>query len=298
MKLKQQLTHTVLLLAAIFYAQLSQAVEIQLQKLETSTLQQLETPLPDQLPMSRRASGSHDITTAWLAKPTSRYQHGVLGDQLEAAQLRIITRNGKTLNVELEQQRVFEDLQPRIVDLDGDNKDEVIVVESDENYGASLSVFGIKDNLLQRITATEFLGRPYRWLNPAGVGDFDGDGSLDIALVATPHIGGILRLYRYSSEGLSKFAEKRGVSTHSIGSTELNLAAVVRGKRDKLLLPDQNHTRLLLIEWVDGDWTELATIPLPAKIISSLVPVTKDSWEFSLSNGESYKVSVALGTGL
>jgi len=60
---------------------------------------------------------------------------------------------------------------------------------------------------------------PNRWLNPLGVGDFDGDGRLDIALVATPHIGGRLRLYRYQPGRLTLFAERSGVSTHRIGST-------------------------------------------------------------------------------
>lgn len=268
------------------------ATELQLQETGPRTTPPYKTPLPQQLPMSRSTSGKNDVKTAWLAKPTSRYKHGVLGDELEAAQLRVITRSGKTLSVELEEQRVFEDLEPRIIDMDGDKKDEIIVVESDENYGASLSVFGIKDGLLQRITASEFLGRPYRWLNPAGVGDFDADGSLDIALVATPHIGGILRLYHYNKTGLSLFAEKHDVSTHTIGSTELALAAVVKGTPDKFLLPNQNHTSLQLIEWNNGKWRKISTIDLPSKISSSLTPLSETSWQFETSTGKHYKISV------
>lgn len=283
---------TLLILVVSHTLPQAHATELKLQETSSSSVPAIGTSLPQQLPMSRSASGLNDIKTAWFAKPTSRYKHGVLGDEIEAAQLRVITHSGKTLMVELEQQRVFEDLTPRVVDLDGDDKDEIIVVESDENYGASLSVFGIKDGLLQRITATEFLGQPYRWLNPAGIGDFDADGSLDIALIATPHIGGILKLYHYNKTGLSLFAQKRDVSTHSIGSTELALAAVVAGTPDKLLLPNQNHTSLQLIEWNSGKWRELSTIELPSKITSSLTPLSENSWQFASSTGKIYKISI------
>ena len=110
------------------------------------------------------------------------------------------TRSGKRLQVDLPPRRVFEDLEPRLVDVDDNSRDEIMVVESDSKFlGASLALFRHR----RRPTQTDcghlsFLGQPYRWLNPLGVGDYDGDGKLDIALVATPHIGGKLRLYRFT----------------------------------------------------------------------------------------------------
>ena len=40
--------------------------------------------------------------------------------------------------------RVFEDLVPRLVDLDGDGRDEVVLVESDLLRGAALVVLGLR----------------------------------------------------------------------------------------------------------------------------------------------------------
>ena len=199
------------------------AAELVLRELDTGPVQIQEPGRADQIPHSRVAQGSKDIAGTWLAIATNRYPHGVLGDALEASRLSVESRQGTTLILDLPPNRVFEDLHPRLIDLDGDGRDEIIVVESDKELGASLAVYGIVEGRLAKRSATPFLGRSNRWLNPLGAGDFNGDGKLDIALVATPHIGGILRLYHFTEPKLSKFAEYRGVSTHSLGNTELGL---------------------------------------------------------------------------
>ncbi|CAB1076445.1 hypothetical protein D1AOALGA4SA_4241 [Olavius algarvensis Delta 1 endosymbiont] len=248
---------------------------------------------PDQLPHSRATYGQHNIKVAWLAGPTDRYRHGVLGDDFEAARLVVETRSGKRLQLDLPPRRVFEDLEPRLVDLDGDGHDEIIVVESDTSKGASLAVYGVIDSQLRRIAATPFLGRPYRWLNPLGVGDFDGDGNLDIALVATPHIGGNLRLYRFNKPTLSLFAEYPGISTHQMGSTELGLGRVVSAfPRDQLLVPDQARRVLMLLEWSSNQWLMVARAALPGQLGSSLTPTGAGGWHFQLEDSRHFVVQV------
>ena len=248
---------------------------------------------PDQLPHSRVARGAADIAAAWLAGPTARYPHGVLGDRIEAARLVVDTHTGQRIHIELPPTRVFEDLEPRIVDLDGDGREEILVVESDAALGAALAVYGIVDGQLARIAATPFIGQANRWLNPLGTGDFSGDGRIDIALVATPHIGGILRLYRYAPPRLELFAEYRGVSTHAIGSTELGLGQVVAAQpRQRLLAPDQRQRTLLLLEWTLDGWERIQAIPLPGRIVSSLVPSGDGRWRFGIDDGRHFEIRV------
>lgn len=248
---------------------------------------------PGQLPGSRIARGERDIAAAWLAGATARYAHGVLGDRFEASRLVVETSEGRTLVHELPESRVFEDLFPRLADLNGDGEDEILVVETHVDRGASLAVYVVSNARLARRAATPFLGQSNRWLNPLGIGDFDGDGRPDIALVATPHIGGRLRLYHFTTPTLTQFAEIDGVSTHSIASRELELGRVVRTEhRDRVLLPDQSHATLLLLEWSPQGIREIARKALPTPIVTSLHATGTNRWRFRTADGRHLEVHV------
>ena len=290
-----RLYHTALVFS-IFFAWcrgIGYTAELTVRSVESPPPKISDTKWPDQLPQSRATRGYHNIAVAWLAGPTDRYRHGVLGDDLEATRLVVETRSGKRLQVDLPLRRVFEDLEPRLADVDGDSRDEIIVVESDTKLGASLALYGIVDGRLKRIAATPFLGQPYRWLNPLGTADFDGDGQLDIALVATPHIGGKLRLYRFEDSNLSLFAEYPGVSTHRMGSTELGLGRVVSaGPRDQLLVPDQARRVLMLLEWSPNQWQVVARTVLPGQLGSSLTPTGDGGWRFQIEDGRHFEVHI------
>jgi hypothetical protein len=289
------LNYLTFLLSALFllHPVHGSSAEIIIRKAGPSPQERPATKRPDQLPQSRVAHGYRNITAAWLADPTDRYRHGVLGDELEAGRLVVETRSGKRLQIDLPLTHVFEDLEPRLADIDGDNRDEIIVVESDTALGASLAVYGIVNERLVLIAATPFLGQPNRWLNPLGVSDFDGDGKPDIALVATPHIGGILRLYRFSRPDLSLFAEYTGVSTHRIGSTELGLGRVVPATpRNQLLVPDQARRVLMLLEWLPNEWRVVARAALPGSLASSLMSSGERHWRFRLEDGRSFEIQL------
>ena len=88
-------------------------------------------PLPfDALPDTHVGHGSNDIVDAWLAEPTERNRHGVLGDYLEAATVRVRTRDGTVLSYRLPGNSVFEDLYPRVHDVNNDGFDEVLLIHS------------------------------------------------------------------------------------------------------------------------------------------------------------------------
>lgn len=246
-----------------------------------------------QLPHSRVARGSRNIAAAWLSAPTDRYPHGVLGDRLESSTLMVKTSTGQMIETQLPRSRVFEDLQARLADIDGDGRDEIMVVESDIALGSAFAIYAVQERRLVRVTATPFIGQPNRWLNPLGAGDFDGDGQLDIALVATPHIGGTLRLYRYAVPELELFAEYKGVSTHAIGSTELSLGQIVGAHpRNWLLVPDQNRSTMLLLEWSPRGWEIKSRVALTGKIVSSLVLLGNNRWRLRLDNGKHIEIDL------
>jgi hypothetical protein len=170
--------------------------------------------------------------------------------------------------------RVYEDRVPRIVDLDRDGREEILLIEADALRGASLVVLGIdhtegKPRLVERARGP-FAGSTFRWLNPVGVADFDGDGQLDLATVTTPHIGGVLQLLHFRPPALVPFARALDVSNHRMGALGQELAVIVTqpDQRPTIVLPDMTRRALHALRWdAPGQWTELADLkPLPGLI--------------------------------
>ncbi len=290
--------HSPLVLLLLFFLFAVVADSAKAQKLavrEVTSIPEIQSNVsePNQLPHSRIVTGYNNISKAWLGGATSRYPHGILGDSLEASKLFVETSAGKRLSLTLPNNRVFEDLEPRLIDIDRDGNDEIMIVESDSHLGASLALYGVVGNQLEAVVSTPFIGRANRWLNPLGVGDFDGDGHLDIALVATPHIGGILRLYRLSDSKLVQYAEHYGVSTHKIGSLNLGLGRVVKGSpKDLLLVPNQPHNALYLLEWTPRGIGKIAEVSLKGRLKSSLIQTRKNHWRFQLENGDMFELTL------
>ena len=100
-----------------------------------------QLPLPlHALPDGIIAEGSREVARAWLADPTNRYDHGVLGDAIEAESVVVERRDGRRDVVTLSPDAVFEDLRPRIAPLGGSDK--VVVVKSYLARGSALAVIG------------------------------------------------------------------------------------------------------------------------------------------------------------
>lgn len=69
------------------------------------------------------------ITAANFIDPTSRYDHGILGDDIEWGGLQIDLTDGRRITFTLPQSRVFEDLAPRLADIDGDGRIEIAYID-------------------------------------------------------------------------------------------------------------------------------------------------------------------------
>ena len=104
------------------------------------------------------------------------------------------------LEVTLDDQSVFEDVNPRIADVTGDGQNDIIVIESRTDQGASLAIYGIENDELKKIASTPFIGTPNRWLAPIGTADFNSDGVNDVAYVQTPHLASVLKIWSFKNK--------------------------------------------------------------------------------------------------
>ena len=239
-----------------------------------------EPALPEgALPDSIIATGTRDIARAWLAEPTTRYEHGVLGDTVEAGALVIEKRDGKRQTLRLKPDAVFEDLQPRLADLDGDGHDEIILVKSYLKRGSSLAVIAERRGKYEIVAETPPLGGPQRWLNPAGIADFNGDGKIGIALVRQPHVIGALELWNWTGGDLRKAAELPDIANHIAGTRAIDMAAMADFDGDgvaDIAAPSLDRSRLRIVSFAPKA-REIASVPLPDKAVSNLALIAQAS---------------------
>jgi len=198
------------------------------------------TVLNDDGTVSQFISG---YPAAELADETDAYGHAVLGDAIEYRTLRVVTGEGPPLKTEpgqthlpraafgvtLPAGRVFEDIEARVVPVIAESwvidtyrppapHDNFAVVETEAASGASLAIYRIGCDGVTKVAATPPIGTAYRWLAPAGIEDFDGDGNTDIAYVETPHLRGILKIVSMVDGALQPIiAPMPGFSNHAIG---------------------------------------------------------------------------------
>ena len=197
-------------------------------------------------------AAAQTIEAARYTDPTTRYPHAVLGDAVEHAGMEWTLSDGTVRRVLWEALIVFEDTAPRVVDVTGDGAPEVVVVESHEREGARLSVWGLEDGQPRLLSATPFIGTRFRWLAPVGVADLDGDGAIEIAYVDRPHLAKILRIWRWTEEGLVQVGSLEGLTNHRIG--EEDIAGGIRdcGTGPEMVLVDQSWRELRAVRFWMG----------------------------------------------
>ena len=162
------------------------------------------------------------------------------------------------------------------VDMTGAGDDQVLLVRSYLNRGAALALVAVEGESLSIVAESPSIGRAFRWLNPVGVADFDGDGDREAAAVITPHIGGLLTLFRRDGHRLAPVAQARGFSNHAIGSRELGLSAILDANADgvaDMAIPDARRSTLRVVSFAGGRFADLARIPHRSAVATAILAV-------------------------
>ena len=255
-------------------------------------------PAPGGLPDGRVATASSgDIRKAWYQSPTTRYAHAVLGDNVEAGELKVEDARGRSASLRLPENEVFEDITPRIADLDNDGLNEVVTIRSSVSKGASVTIYGMANGVLMQKATTGFIGTANRWLNIAAIAPMAGSGGQEIAFVRTPHIGGDLFIAAYAKGVFIQVTAMQGFSDHVIGSGELRLSAVadINGDgKQELALPSQDRKTLRIVGFVGRELKEIATAQLDAAIDKAIGVETSEgriSFITGLEDGSVWRIA-------
>ena len=182
-------------------------------------------------------------------RPTTRYDHAVLGDNLEAQSAVLVeTAGGLQTVLEINFDPVAEGIAPLWVDMDGDGQREIIATLSDAAQGARIAVFTADGFSL---ATGEPIGQGFRWRHQLAIATFAGDDVAEIAVVRTPHIGGIVEFHRRRDAEVGVATQLDGYSSHLLDSRNLDMGLAGDFDGDgvlELLLPTQDFVRLGAIE--------------------------------------------------
>ncbi|MEO8529591.1 MAG: VCBS repeat-containing protein [Deltaproteobacteria bacterium] len=202
-----------------------------------------------------------DDLSATFVNPTTRYGHAALGEGHEWAAIKItatscakcLLSTHRSNTFALPNDAVFEDLSPRVVDLDQDGKSEILTVESSPTAGSRLFLIGIDG----AIAAGDYIGQRHRWMAIIGAADFDGDGTIEVAYIETPHLGKTLKIARLNGDHFDVIAHAPSLTNHHYGAQIVESAILPCGGHALILTANADWTQVMATTFKDGKLTSV-----------------------------------------
>ena len=149
-----------------------------------------------------RLIGDENGRLLFLSDPTDRYDHGVLGDNLEAASITLVETDPVlklVARIEIPSPAVIEGIAPIWTDLNGDGTREILVTVSDYDIGARLVLYNEDgENLAEGPAA----GQAYRWRHQLAAAPLGPDGQILIIDVLRPHLDATLEFFSWEGDRL------------------------------------------------------------------------------------------------
>ncbi|HKI57771.1 MAG TPA: hypothetical protein VKA00_00970 [Trueperaceae bacterium] len=158
---------------------------------------------------------------ALLSEPTQRYRHGVLGDEIEAGAVTLLSQRDlhAVAAYRLAAPAVIE--QRRVAAFPAAGRDGMLITRSTPERGAGVVALALTDAGLTVTATAQPIGTGERWLNL-----FATDGAHAYA-VRTPHLGGPLERYTFVGGALQVSRFALDVTNHVLGSRNLDLGALL-----------------------------------------------------------------------
>ena len=247
-----------------------------------------EAPGITALPDSRIVESSQGAM-AVLTSPSSRYDHGVLGDELEAEGMGVLSRKngGYFLDREITPKSggVFEGIAPFWFDTEEGQA--LAITESVQGRGSRVAVYAPDGTL---IAAGPFFEEAKKWRHLIAAGPFGPNGETEIVATRTPHLDAVTEFYRLDavSGTLKIVAAGVGFPTHTIYSR--NLDAARAGDLDddgawELLAPNDNYNGFVAVRHTANGVEPVWEIPLGGTLASNIASTTDREGRIAIAAG-------------
>jgi hypothetical protein len=230
---------------------------------------ELQTRLPiNTLPDSRILVDDENRLVI-LTEPTTRYDHGIAGDEFEASAIALVETAPEfrvIQTIPIEAPDVIEGVSAIWADIDNDGAQDIIVTLSNSQSGSRIVAYREDGTLLAE---SDPIGLGFRWRHQIAVAVFAPDQPPMLVDVRTPHIGGIVEFLQFKDGKLEVVYETRSFGTHTIRTRNLDSALAGDFNNDgiiELLAPDQGHSNLGIIS-LDG---LIASLPLDDELTSNI----------------------------
>jgi hypothetical protein len=223
-----------------------------------------------------------------LSDPTEEYNHGIMGDTIEAGSITIINTDGvpylETI-IEVPDGKVIEGIIPIWTDMDNDGEREVIVTLSNSDQGAQIVAFNEQGEIKYQGPT---IGQGYRWRHQLAVAPFDGGIEKKLVDILTPHIGGVVEFYDIKNGAMNIGSSLSGYSSHKIGSRNLDMA--VSGDLDgdgilEILVPYQDHSGLAAIEKNEEGAFEDWSLDIPDRLSTNIMGFSDEEGKIHIAVG-------------
>lgn len=207
-----------------------------------------------------------DRRVALLFGPTDRYGHAVLGDGVEASQVRVVdVTAGTVTDTVVPEGRVIEGVRPLIGDLTGDGAVDLVVTTSAEADGARLEAWLLAGRGRRFGPA---IGQAGRWRHQIAIAPTGPAGDTELVEVITPHLNRVATFWQPDDQLLVATGDvPDALVSHRIGSRSMEDAAVVDVDGDgirELVGPGTGGGLAIVRHGADGTTVDAIDVPTPA----------------------------------
>ncbi len=231
-------------------------------------------------PDARLVMNSKGQVALYANATDQRYVHGIMGDQLEAATLLVLEIRDSQIRIlariDLPGEDVYEGIAPFWADIDGDGVEDLLTTVSNGSLGARLRAYLWDGAGIRQETDSPPIGQGNRWRHQLSAGPFGPAGEIEIASMLTPHIGGTLEFFRFAGDSLQRSAALRGLTTHLIGTRNLDQTAAGDfnddGRLEVLAMNVARQAVVAVQRMADGAH-EVWRLDAGGEIVSNFAPV-------------------------